>query len=443
MPRISLPNNWAPRPYQLNLWRYLEQGGKRACAIWHRRAGKDELALHWAACAAMQRPGNYWHMLPQYSQARKAIWEAVNPHTGRRRIDEAFPKEIRATTREQEMMIRFRNGATWQVVGSDSYDNLVGSPPIGVVFSEWALAKPSAWAFLRPILAENGGWSLFITTPRGSNHARITFEAAQTDPAWYAERLPATETGVFSAALLESERREYVREYGADEGEALFAQEYMCAWDAPVQGAYYAAEIRQARADERVRQIPVLPNVPVNTFWDLGYNDETAIWFHQRASSEDRFIDYLEARNKPLSFYAQQLQAKGYLYGTHYLPHDADNKSLQTGKSVRNLIEEMLPGARIEVVPRVENLVSGINQTRAAISSAWFDAERCANGLSCLENYRREYDERLRAYKATPLHDWASNGADAFRQFAQAMANGGIGAGKAKPFRRSGSPMSV
>lgn len=178
----------------------------------------------------MQRPATYWHMLPEASQARKAIWDAINPHTGKKRIDEAFPLAIRETTREQEMMIRFVNGSTWQVVGSDNYDSLVGSPPAGVVFSEWAIAKPDAWAYLRPILAENGGWALFIYTPRGANHGKTTYEFALTEPGWFAQLLTAEETGVFSDETLEAERRELVSQYGPSRGEALYKQEYFCSW---------------------------------------------------------------------------------------------------------------------------------------------------------------------------------------------------------------------
>jgi len=191
------------------------------------RAGKDDVCLHWAARAAVLRPGTYWHMLPEASQARKAIWEAVNPHTGKRRIDEAFPQEIRQTTREQEMMIRLFNGSTWQVVGSDNWNSLVGSPPVGLVYSEWALADPTSWAYLRPILAENGGWVLFITTPRGDNHAKTSYELALTTDGYFAELLSADKTGVFSEEQLESERQEYIAQYGKSRGEALFNQEFM------------------------------------------------------------------------------------------------------------------------------------------------------------------------------------------------------------------------
>lgn len=132
MATIRLPYEWNPRPHQLAAWKALEGGIRRAVLVWHRRYGKDDLALHWTACAAMQRVGTYWHMLPQANQARKAIWDAINPRTGRRRIDDAFPAEIRETTREQDMLIRFVNGSTWQVIGSDNYNALVGSPPVGV-----------------------------------------------------------------------------------------------------------------------------------------------------------------------------------------------------------------------------------------------------------------------------------------------------------------------
>src|SRR5271170_8147679 len=180
LPAISLPNGWTPRGCQRPLWGYLERGGKRAIAIWHRRAGKDEVCLHRSAVAAFERPATYWHMLPAYSQGRKAIWTAVNPHTGKRRIDEAFPPELRANTNEQEMFIRFKTGATWQVLGSDRYDAAVGSPPYGITFSEWALSNPAAWAYLAPIVIENGGWALFITTARGRNHAKSMLDMART-----------------------------------------------------------------------------------------------------------------------------------------------------------------------------------------------------------------------------------------------------------------------
>jgi len=148
MTKVHLPaNNWKPRDYEIPAWDYLWDGGRHCEMVWHRRAGKDDLSLRWTSIAVFNQVGNYWHMLPQANQARKALWNAVNPHTGRRRIDEAFPVDIRANTNSTEMLITFINGSTWQVVGSDNFNSLVGSPPIGLVFSEWALCNPAAWAY--------------------------------------------------------------------------------------------------------------------------------------------------------------------------------------------------------------------------------------------------------------------------------------------------------
>jgi len=258
MAKITIPHNWMPRPYQDNLWDYLETGGKRACAIWHRRSGKDDVCLHWTATAAMKRVATYWHMLPEASQARKAIWDAVNPHTGKRRIDEAFPQEIRATTREQEMMIRFKNGSTWQVMGSDNYDSQVGSPPAGLVFSEWALADPAAWAYLMPIVSENNGWCLFISTPRGENHCKTTYEFGITEPGWFSELLTVNDTTVFSEKQLASIRRELISQYGPSRGEAMFKQEYYCSWSAAFTGKAVYPEFSRK---DHVSEVPLLPIV--------------------------------------------------------------------------------------------------------------------------------------------------------------------------------------
>jgi len=166
-------------------------------------------------------------MLPQATQARKAIWDAVNPHTGLRRIDEVFPKDLRSNTREDMMLIRFRNGSTWQVLGSDNYDSFVGSPPRGIVFSEWALCKPQAWSYARPILLENNGWALFNGTPRGMNHHYEMYNSYMSDDDWFVERLTAAESGLFSQEQLDKELAEYINENGKEIGEALFRQEYM------------------------------------------------------------------------------------------------------------------------------------------------------------------------------------------------------------------------
>lgn len=422
MAAINIPNNWEPRDYQLPLWGFFEDGGRYAAVAWHRRAGKDDVLLNLAATWCAEDPATYWHMLPEYAQARKAIWNAVDPHTGIRRIDQAFPKEIRATTNEQEMFIRFKTGATWQLVGSDSYDKLVGSPPKGVVASEWALGNPSAWAYLRPIIAENGGRAAFISTFRGRNHHFRLVERAKEDPLWFGETLSAYDTNVFSAEDLEREKREYIEEYGREEGEALFRQEFLCDASAAIQGAFYGAEIRAAEEQKRITFLPYDSGYPVFTAWDLGFNDQTAIWFAQQKEGSVSIIDYEWGRNEPLANYAQRIKEKPYNYGGHFLPHDGANKQLATGLSYN----EMLTNAglnNIEVIPRapdLEAVLTDINTARRLIGVCRFDEDNCERGIDSLRNYRREWDERLKAYKRRPLHDWASDGADGFRTLAVA-----------------------
>lgn len=418
MASIILPaNDWRPRKYQEPLWKYLENGGKRAIALFHRRAGKDEIALHWTACSAMQRTGNYWHLLPQAAQARKAMWEAVNPHTGLRRIDEVFPKEIRETTREAEMMIRFVNGSTWQVVGSDNFDSLVGSPPVGIVLSEYALSDPRAWAYFRPILAENGGWAIFPYTPRGNNHGKTLFDAASANGEWFAQRLTADDTGVFTPEFLKREREDYIRENGREDGQRLFDQEYHCSFAAAVRGAYYAAYIEQARTDKRVGKVPHDPAIEVGTVWDLGIGDSTSIWFYQQVGREVRLIDYYEASGVGLDHYAKELRSKPYTYKhtAAILPHDAEAKELGTGKSRQEVLTSL--GIRSEIAPKL-SVDDGVNAVRMMLPMCYIDAERCQRGIECLENYRADFDERNKVLRSAPKHDWSSHGSDSLRYLA-------------------------
>jgi phage terminase large subunit len=430
---IRLPNSWRPRDYQRDLWSYLESGGKRADVAAHRRWGKDDVALNWAAVAAFERVGTYWHMLPEASQARKAIWDAINPHTGKRRIDEAFPKELRETTREVDMLIRFKNGSTWQVVGSDNYNSLVGSPPVGVVFSEWSLAKPDAWTYMRPILAENGGWAVFIWTPRGRNHAVQAFEARRQDAAWFTQRSPATDTGVFSEEQLAKEKRELIDECGStEEGTAKFSQEYLVDFDAATPGAYYASLINDAERENpsRVSRVPYDPSLQVYTAWDLGIDDYTAIWFFQQVGREVRAIDYYETSGVGLQTIVREaISEKPYVYAAHHLPHDVEVRELGAGGKSRR---ETLAGLGLQhiVVGAAQDPEERINASRQMIPITWFDAEKCALGLNRLRQYRKRWNRSTSSFVG-PLHDENSHGSDAFGEFA--MNRRGVQAAKPKP----------
>ncbi len=411
---VRLPN-WDARWYQEKVWKYLRSGGKRAVLAWHRRAGKDALALNWACTAAnFHAVGGYWHMLPEAAQARKAIWAAVNPHTGKRLVDEAFPHACRETTLEHEMFIRFKNGSTWQVLGSDNFNSLVGSPPIGIVFSEYALANPAAWDILRPILLENGGTALFISTPRGDNHFKQLYDYAQSHrDGWFAERLTVDDTGIFTPEQLDNELAELQDRHGPDDGQALFDQEYRCSFVAPLIGAYYARLLEQAEKQGRIGSVPIIPGLPVHTAWDLGVGDLTAIWCFQVTRERLRFVDYMEASGQGIEYYCDWCDDRGY-HGTDLLPHDAKQR-VPVGNPPRTRIEIMLERQRKPQVVPLHSIPDGISAVRMMLPLCEFDAVKCAPGLRAARNYRRQWHEERKTFLDAPLHDWASHGSDALR----------------------------
>ena len=418
MPTIDLPHEWQPRDYQRPAWNSWLDGCNRQLLIWHRRAGKDDINLRMHAVGAFNRVGTYWHMLPEYAQARKAIWDAVNPHTGRRRIDEAFPAAIRASTRETDMFIRFVNGSTWQVVGSDNYNALVGTPPIGLTGSEWALANPMAWAYLAPIMAENRGWASFITTPRGNNHVKSMYDRFRTDPKWFVQLLRASDTGAISPEAIEDQRAEYGALFGDDVADMLIEQEFHCSFAGAMLGAYWGREITAAERDGRIRPVPIDPKYPVHTVWDLGKAVNNPIWcFQVLPVTGLRIVDFYRPDSDDLEEWVKWLDEKGYR-GNDYVPHDIIVSEWGT-KRTRFETLKML-GRKPKRVAKV-SVGEGINAGRQAIKAAVFHggdderAQRMTLGVDGLKNYRREWDEELKTFRENPVKDWAEHIGSAWR----------------------------
>jgi hypothetical protein len=426
---IQLPNKWVPRADQLKLWSYLETHikGGRAVEIAHRRWGKDDIGLHFSAVSAHQRIGNYWHMLPEYSQGRKAIWEAINPRTELKRIDEAFPAAVRSAVRNTDMVIQFKSGSQWQVVGSDNYNSYVGSPPVGVVFSEWELADPKAWAYIQPILEENGGWALFISSSRG-RHMWKMVDASKTKPGWFTEVVTAHDTGVFTPAQLDSILQELIDLYGPEAGRTIFNQEYLCSREGAVLGAYYARQMEQAKRDGRITKVPHRPGVEVFTAWDLGVDDSMSIWFIQPIGQAFHVIDYYENTGYGLEHYAKILRSDHraeYVYGGHYMPHDAAQREMTSPGEIAKSREEVAEdlGIRpIMVVSRAKdiNVIMQVHipAVRNLIPICYFDEERCSRGIGCLEGYQSKFDDTSKVLGTRPMHNWCAHGADAIRTFA-------------------------
>lgn len=445
---MRLPNNWDPRWYQRPLWDYLELGGKRAIEIAHRRWGKDDVVLHRTAIAAQERVGNYWHCLPEYEQARKAIWNAVNPHTGQRRIDEAFPAELRESKDEQQMFIRFKNGSTWQVIGSDRYNSLVGAGVAGVTFSEWALANPSSWGYIRPMIEENNGWAVFITTPRGQNHAKAMLEMAQKNPNWFAEVSDITKTGALASEQIEEALDEYKALYGDDFGKAQFLQEYMCSFNAAILGAFFGGEMAKVRADGRVRDIVPMPGIPIHRAWDIGVRDDTSIWWFQTIRTADGLprvyvLDCYTNHGGGVEHYAEVVHSREWsLKGSiDWVPHDARATEWGTG---RTRIEAMKSyGLNPHLVPN-ESKLDGINAVRQTLPYCVFDPRTDISidgksGIGALEQYRRDWDDDRKMFLANERRDWSTHLADAFRYLSLAWRERRPETPKNKPTQPKGS----
>lgn len=382
--------------------------------MWPRRAGKDTVSLNWTCREALLQPGNYWHLFPEQTQARKAIWNGIN-RDGQRIIDQSFPREVCESRHEQEMLIKLKSGSTWQLGGSDRYDALVGSNPRGVVFSEYAIANPRAYEFIRPILAENGGWAVFPYTPRGRNHGFELFEQLGAAQDAFAELLTCDDTGHMTAEALEIER--------AEMSDELFQQEYYCSWDFGIEGSYYASQMNQALKDGRICHVPYDRSRPVWVAMDLGLRDSTAIWFAQIGpGGELRLIDYEEHNGQQLKHYHDLLKDKGYSYADELiLPHDAGHERLGM-ESIEVQLEGM--GWRCRVLPREPSIFPGIESCRVSIGQAVFDEEKTRLGRAALSAYRKEYDDARNVFKNMPLHDWSSHGADSFRYLCRAWKGG-------------------
>jgi phage terminase large subunit len=384
----------------------------RLIEIAHRRWGKDEIALNVTRTKALARKASYWHCLPLYEQGRKALWTAVNPHTGKRRIDEAFPPEIVASRDEQAMFLRLVNGSTWQIIGSDRFDSLVGAGIAGVVFSEWALANPSSWGYIRPMVEENGGWAAFITTPRGKNHAKAMYDMARDNPRWFAEVSSVHDTGALTQAQLDESLKEYQALYGIDFGLAMFEQEYLCSFAGAMVGAYWGAEVNKAEREGRIHEFDIDPLHPVHTAWDLGKAVNNPIWCFQVIDGQPRIVDFYQPESEDLADWVKWLDDKGY-DGTDYVPHDIIATEWGSKRTRLETLQAM--GRKPKRLPMV-SVADGLQAGRATINAALFrDTERVNAGIEGLRNYRRDWDDERKTFRETPVKDWAEHIGSAFR----------------------------
>jgi phage terminase large subunit len=436
---VSLPNDFTPRPYQERLMRYFDLGGKRAVWIVHRRGGKDLTALHQTCKMMHMRQGVYWHVFPSFAQARKALWEGFTKD-GKRIMENVFPGFLEPKRKgsivkrkdEQQMMIELKCGSVWRLIGSDRIE-LVGAGPVGLVFSEFALSNPKAWNMIRPMLRENEGWAMFITTPRGKNHAKDLYDTAVKDPTWFCELQTLYDTRAYDPdSTIEEERV-------AGMPEALIKQEYLCDWSAALVGSVYGDLLDVATRSGAAEAFDH-DYGNVFTTWDLGMTDDTAIWFWQVEDGGINLIDFYAEHGKPLSHYYDVIENKPYQYIKHWLPHDARQVTLASGVSILNQMLKRWPG-QVAVGPDLP-LLDGIQAARWMIQKGVMFHPRVAEGLETLRQYHYEYDEEKKIFSNKPAHDWSSHVADAFRYLACVVKVSQMLAPSASPVSEDGEPVA-
>lgn len=394
------PIEYEARP---QFWPLHTRHQRWAVIVAHRRAGKTVaciMELITRALATSKQNARYAYIAPYYGQAKQVAWDYLK----------RYAAPVASKFSESELAVDLVNGSRIRLYGADNPDSLRGIYLDGVVLDEYADMRSSVWGeIIRPLLADRQGWAVFIGTPKGRNAFCEIYEKAQTSDEWLCLTLKASQTGILPQKELDDARKVMT--------EAQFDQEFECSFEAAIHGAVYAKELRRVRDAGRIRKVAYDPMRLVQTFWDLGRGDPTAIWFYQNISGEKRFIDYFEDSGEPITYYLSILKSKGYQYDTLWLPHDAEHKHMETDKSVADICRTN--GFKVRITPNLP-LVEGINAARLLLASCLFDEEKCAPGIEGLQNYRWDFNERLEELKAVPVHDWASHPADAFRYAAVA-----------------------
>ncbi len=422
-----IAEGYTPRWYQEQFEKSMFTGYRRAYLLYHRRAGKDfSCWMFMIRCAANPAniPGIYYYILPTYTQGKKVIWDGID-ETGKRFLD-YIPKEwLDGKPNSTEMKIRLINGSLIQVIGSDNPDAIRGTNPKGIVFSEYALQDPRIWTdIISPILVKNKGWAIFNTTPQGRNHAYDLWEGIQNSPYWYTQKLTIEDTKLITTDEIERERAE-------GKSEEVIQQEYYVSFARGIDGSFYGRLIEKARFEERICKVQYEPRSNVDTYWDIGFGDSTSIIFGQQINAEFRIIDYYEASGEGIAHYAKILQNKPYVYGHHYMPHDAGSGSIQTGITLQKAAQEV--GINAIVLERETNIQPGIEAARALLATCYIDQSKCARLIKCLESYHKKFNDKLNCYSDTPVHDWASHAADCLRYTAIAKQQYGKGPGSLTP----------
>lgn len=396
--RITIP--YAPRRVFLP---YHESSKRWRVLVAHRRAGKTVATVNQLIRSALtcDKPNpRAAYVAPLYKQAKDVAWSYLKEFT------RVIPG---VEANESELRVDLPNGGRVRLYGADNPDGMRGIYLDDCVLDEFADMRPRVLPeIIRPALSDRRGSLTIIGTPRGHNDFYDAYQAALSDPDWYSVMLRASETGLVAQDELDAARKMMTPEQ--------YEQEFECSFEAAILGAYWGREMAEAERSGRICDVPVDVDQPVHTAWDLGVKDSTAIWFFQVLAGGINVVDYYEATGVGAEHYVETLneraEAGGYKLGLCLVPHDAKVKEWGTGRTRVETVQRL--GMKLDLVPD-EARMDGIEAGRLTIPVARFDRERCMAGIEGLKQYRKEWDEERKTFKPTPLHDWASNPADAWR----------------------------
>lgn len=391
--------------------------GKVGVEVDHRRAGKDLMGMHTLNICAHRRTGAYWHTFPTFEQGRKAIWEGFTKE-GERTIDHVFQPELVRRRDNQSMVVELKCGSLYRIIGTDKIE-AVGAGPVGVLHSEYSIAKPKAADLIAPMLRENDGWEAYVYTPRGNNHGKKLYDRikalAERDPSRYFCALHTLhDTRAYDPERTLQEERERGRP------EALIRQEYLCDWTAANVGSVWGDLIETLEKAGAIAEFD-FDRKRVFTTWDLGGSgangDATCFWVWAPTPTGADLLDYYENHGKTLAHYWDELDARcgalGVRPAKHWLPHDAKAHHL-TGVSVREQCEQRWGPENVAIYPDV-GLLNGIQAARRLLQRIVRIHPRCSEGVEALRAYHYEWDEDRKVFSNKPEHDWSSHGADGFR----------------------------
>lgn len=390
---------YKPREPQLKLHEVID-AHRFTVGVAHRRMGKTVAALNHIIKSALeneQEAPRYAYIAPTYGQAKRVAWDYLCKYV----------RPLGATENISELRVDFM-GRRIQLYGSDNADSLRGQYFDMVVLDEIGDQNPKIWnEIIRPALSDRNGKCLFIGTPKGNNHFKDLRDRAELNLDWGLVEFKASETGIISEAELKDARKEM--------GDDKFNQEYECSFNAAVEGSYYGKLINDLEEKGRMCEITRDDLCKTYCAWDLGIGDSTVIFVMQIAGQEFRVMDHVENHGQGLDWYVEWLKENNWHKAEQLLPHDVEVRELGTGKSRIEVLREA--GLDCKVLPRL-SVDDGIQAVRRLLPKCWFNMPKVKQGLDCLRNYRREYDEKRNVFYDKALHDWSSHSSDSFRYLA-------------------------